>query len=95
MIKPLYDRVVVEYVRPEKKTASGIVLPETSKEEKPSMAKVISIGDGKVLKDGSRLPVSVKVGQEVIFSKYAGLEFEHDGVSYLILDEKDIVAVIE
>lgn len=95
MIKPLYNRVVVECTRPEKQTASGIVLPDTAKEEKPSTAKVIAVGEGRVLKDGLRVPVAVAVGQEIIFSKYAGLEFEHDGVTYLILDEKDIVAVIE
>lgn len=95
MIKPLYDRVIVEIARVEKQTASGIVLPDTAKEETPTMAKVIAVGEGRILDNGTRLPVEVKTGQTVVFTKYAGVEIEHEGVTYLVLNEKDIVAVIE
>ncbi|MGL4662641.1 MAG: co-chaperone GroES [Culicoidibacterales bacterium] len=95
MMKPLYDRVIVEVAQVEKKTASGIVLPDTAKEETPTMATVIAVGEGRVLDDGKRLPVAVKEGQKVIFSKYAGVEVEYEGATYLILNEKDIVAVVE
>lgn len=95
MMKPLYDRVIVEITQIEKKTASGIVLPDTAKEDTPTVGTVISVGDGRVLDNGERLAVAVEIGQKVLFTKYAGVEAEYEGKKYLVLNEKDIVAIIE
>lgn len=94
MIKPLYDRVVVEMAQVEKKTASGIVLPGAAQEESKT-AVVVATGEGRMLENGIQLPVCVEVGQHVLFTQYAGVEVEHEGKKYLILHEKDIIAVIE
>lgn len=94
MIKPLGDRVVIKALEKEEKTISGIVLPDTAK-EKPQKGKVIAIGTGKVLDNGQRVALEVKEGQEVIFSKYAGTEIKIDNVDYLILSERDILAIVE
>jgi chaperonin GroES len=93
MIKPLGDRVVVEAIPREETTASGIVLPDTAK-EKPQEGKVIAVGNG-AWKDGQRVPLDVKVGDRVLFSKYAGTEVKYDGKEYLIMRESDIMAVVE
>ena len=93
MLKPLADRVIIEVVAKEDKTKSGIVLPDTAK-EKPQEGKVIAVGGGKVLENGQRVPVDVKEGDSVIFSKYAGTEVKLDGKEYLILSERDILAII-
>ncbi|WP_018130968.1 co-chaperone GroES [Effusibacillus pohliae] len=93
MIKPLGDRVVIKAVEREEKTASGIVLPDTAK-EKPQEGEVIAVGPGRY-EDGKRIELDVKVGDRVIFSKYAGTEVKYDNVEYLILRENDILAVIE
>ena len=93
MIKPLGDRVVLEAVEKEEKTASGIVLPDTAK-EKPQEGKVVAVGKGRVLDSGERVAPEVEVGDRVIFSKYAGTEVKYDGKEYLILRESDILAVI-
>jgi chaperonin GroES len=93
-IRPLADKVIVQRVEAEGVTAGGIVLPDSAK-EKPKRGKVIAIGDGKMLDDGKRAPVSVKKGQEVLFTSYAGTEVKIDGKEYLIMDESDIMAIIE
>jgi len=93
MIKPLGDRVVIEALDQEEKTASGIVLPDTAK-EKPQEGKVVAVGSG-TLKDGERIPLEVKVGDSVIFSKYAGTEVKIDGRELLIMRESDVLAIIE
>ncbi len=93
-IRPLADKVLVQRVEAENKTAGGIVLPDTAK-EKPRRGKVIAVGEGKLLDDGTRAEMSVKKGQEVLFNSYAGTEIKIDGKEYLILDESDIVAIIE
>ncbi|AEH49506.1 co-chaperone GroES [Parageobacillus thermoglucosidasius] len=93
MIKPLGDRVVIEIVETEEKTASGIVLPDTAK-EKPQEGKVVAVGKGRVLDNGQRVAPEVEVGDRIIFSKYAGTEVKYDGKEYLILRESDILAVI-
>ncbi|ASS90014.1 MAG: co-chaperone GroES [Bacillaceae bacterium] len=93
MLKPLGDRVVIELVETEEKTASGIVLPDTAK-EKPQEGKVVAVGTGRVLDSGERVAVEVAVGDRIIFSKYAGTEVKYDGKEYLILRESDILAVI-
>ncbi|BDG49015.1 MULTISPECIES: co-chaperone GroES [Parageobacillus] len=93
MLKPLGDRVVIEIVETEEKTASGIVLPDTAK-EKPQEGKVVAVGKGRVLDNGQRVAPEVEVGDRIIFSKYAGTEVKYDGKEYLILRESDILAVI-
>ncbi|MGV3508413.1 MAG: co-chaperone GroES [Sphingobacteriaceae bacterium] len=87
-IKPIADRVVVEAAPAEEKTASGIYIPDTAK-EKPQRGTVVAVGDGK--KDE---PLTVKVGDEVLYGKYAGTEITHDGKEYLIMRESDIYAVL-
>jgi len=93
-IRPLGDKVLVERVEAEAKTAGGIVLPDTAK-EKPQRGKVVSVGEGKVLEDGTRREPQVKKGNLVLFTSYAGTEIKIDGKEYLIMDESDIMAVIE
>ncbi len=94
MIKPLGDRVVIQVLEREEKTKSGIVLPDTAK-EKPQEGKVVAVGAGKVLENGQRVAIDVKVGDKVIYSKYAGTEVKIDGVEYLIVSERDILAIAE
>jgi len=93
-IRPLADKVLVERVEAESKTAGGIVLPDTAK-EKPQRGKVVSVGEGKLLEDGTRREVQLKKGDLVLFTSYAGTEIKVDGNEYLIMDESDIMAVIE
>ncbi len=93
-IKPLGDRVVVEPLEKEETTPSGLVLPETAK-EKPQEGKVVAAGPGRLNDDGTRLPLEVKVNDRVLFAKYAGTEFKMDDTKYLILGEKDILAVLQ
>ncbi|MCU9595598.1 co-chaperone GroES [Caldibacillus thermolactis] len=94
MLKPLGDRVVIELVEAEEKTASGIVLPDTAK-EKPQEGKVVAVGTGRVLDNGERVSLEVSVGDRIIFSKYAGTEVKYEGTEYLILRESDILAIVE
>ena len=93
MLKPLGDRVVIELVESEEKTASGIVLPDSAK-EKPQEGKIVAVGSGRVLESGERVALEVKEGDRIIFSKYAGTEVKYEGTEYLILRESDILAVI-
>jgi len=93
-IRPLSDKVLVERVEAEAKTAGGIVLPDTAK-EKPQRGKIVAVGEGKLLEDGTRKAVQVKKGDLVLFTSYAGTEIKVDGKEYLIMDETDIMAVIE
>ena len=93
-IRPLSDKVLVERIETESKTAGGIVLPDSAK-EKPERGKIISVGEGKSLEDGSRSKMQVKKGDEVLFTNYAGTEVKLNGKEYLILDETDIMAIIE
>lgn len=93
MLKPLGDRVIIELVESEEKTASGIVLPDTAK-EKPQEGKVVAVGTGRVLDSGERVPLEVSEGDNIIFSKYAGTEVKYQSTEYLILRESDILAVI-
>jgi chaperonin GroES len=92
--KPLSDKVVVELIEEDEKTSSGIILPDTAK-KRPQEGVVVAVGPGRLLKDGERAPMSVQVGQRVVFSKYASNEFEYDGKKYLILDEDQIFAIRE
>jgi len=93
-LKPLGDRLVVKVVTQEEKTKGGIVLPDTAK-EKPQEGEVMAVGTGKVLENGQKLPLEVKVGDRIIFSKYAGTEVKLDGVEYVIFSERDVLAIIE
>lgn len=94
MIKPLGDRVVIQVLEREEKTKSGIVLPDTAK-EKPQEGKIVAVGTGKVLDNGQRVALDVKAGDKVIYSKYAGTEVKIDGQEYLILSERDVLAIVE
>ena len=93
-IRPLADKVLVERIEAEAKTAGGIVLPDTAK-EKPQRGKIVAVGDGKILDDGSRRKLQIKKGDQVLFTSYAGTDIKIDGKEYLIMDESDIMAVIE
>ncbi len=91
--KPLNDRVLVKRSDLEEKTAGGLFIPESAK-EKPSQAKVIAVGSGRVLADGTRVPLEVKEGDIVLFGKYVGTELKYEGEEYLVLREEDILAVL-
>lgn len=92
-LKPLGDKVVVQVIEAEEKTASGIYLPDSAK-KKPTEGKVIAVGNGRVLDSGERNTLSVKVGDRVLFSKYGGNEVSVDGEDYTILDEDQIYAIL-
>ena len=94
VIKPLGDRVVVKRIEEEPKTKGGIVLPDTAK-EKPQKGKVIAVGTGRVLENGQRVPLEVKEGDIVVFAKNGGTEIEIDGEEYVILSERDLLAVLQ
>jgi len=93
-IRPLADRVLVQRVEAQNKTAGGIVLPDTAK-EKPQRGKIMAVGEGKTLDDGSRQKPQVKKGNLVLFTSYAGTDVKIDGKEYMIMNESDIMAVIE
>lgn len=93
LLKPLGDRIVIELVETEEKTASGIVLPDSAK-EKPQEGKVVAVGTGRVLDNGERVALEVAVGERIIFSKYSGTEVKYQGAEYLILRENDILAIV-
>jgi chaperonin GroES len=93
-IKPLQDRVLVQRIEKEEKTAGGIIIPDTAK-EKPAEGKIVAVGPGKVTDDGKVIPLDVKVGNRVLFAKYAGTEVEVEGVEYLLMREEEILGVIE
>ncbi len=95
-LRPLADRVVIKPLEKEEKTKAGIYLPDTASKEKPQEGRVLAVGPGRLLDDGSRVPVDVAVGDRVVFAKYAGTEFKtEDDEEFLIISEKDIMAVIE
>ncbi len=93
-LKPLGDRLIVEPIEQEEMTASGIVLPETAK-EKPMQGKVLAAGPGGRKDDGSRIAMDVKVGDKVLYAKYAGTEVKLNDKKYLILKESDVLAIVE
>lgn len=92
-IKPLEDRIVVKAIEAETTTASGLVIPDTAK-EKPQEGEVLAVGDGRFDDQGNRIPVDVKVGDKVIYSKYGGTEVKYGGEEYLVLSARDILAVV-
>ena len=93
-IKPLEDRIVVQAIEAETTTASGIVIPDTAK-EKPQEGTVLAVGPGRVDDNGKRIPIDVKVGDTVLYSKYGGTEVKYGGEEYLVLSARDVLAVIE
>jgi chaperonin GroES len=93
-IVPLNDKLLVERLEADEKTAGGIILPDTAK-EKPKQGKILSVGDGKLLDDGKRASFQVKVGDRVLFTSYAGNEVTIDGKEYLIMTEDDLLAVVD
>ncbi|TYO96672.1 chaperonin GroES [Geothermobacter ehrlichii] len=93
-IRPLHDRIIVERLEEETKTVGGIIIPDTAK-EKPQQGKVIAVGNGKKTEDGKVLPLDVKVGDKVLFGKYAGTEVKIEGKEYLMMREDDIMGIIE
>jgi chaperonin GroES len=92
--RPLYDRVLIKRVNAEQKTSSGLIIPDSAK-EKPLEAEVVAVGDGARVKDGETRPMSLKVGDIVLFGKYTGDEVKLDGEEHIILREKDVLAVVE
>ena len=94
VLKPLEDRIVVKPLEAEQTTASGLVIPDTAK-EKPQEGKVLAVGPGRVDDKGTRVPVDVKVGDVVLYSKYGGTEVKYSGEEYLVLSARDVLAVIE
>jgi chaperonin GroES len=93
-VRPLNDRVLVLRLEGEQKTAGGIIIPDTAK-EKPQEGKIIAVGTGKLNEKGDRIPLTVKEGDKVLFSKYAGNEIKIDGVEHIIMREDDILAIVE
>ena len=91
--KPLNDRVLVKRLESEERTASGLYIPDTAK-EKPSKGEVVAVGPGKHADDGKLVPMAVKVGDMVLFNKYAGTEVKIDGAEHLVMREDDILAII-
>jgi chaperonin GroES len=92
-LRPLHDRVIVKRLEEERKTAGGIVIPDTAA-EKPSMGEIIAVGPGKIDDHGKLIPVNVKAGDKILFGKYSGQEFKMDGTDYLHMREDDIIGIV-
>ena len=93
-IRPLQDRVIVQSIEEEAKTKGGIIIPDTAK-EKPQEGKVIAVGPGKILENGTKTTLDVKVGDKILFGKYSGSEIKIDGEEFIMMREDDILGVIE
>ena len=93
-LRPLSDRILVERVDEDEKTKGGIIIPDTAK-EKPAEGKIMATGNGRLGEDGKLLPMDVKVGDRILFSKYGGTDVKIDGIDYLILRQDDVLGVIE
>ena len=93
-LRPLHDRIIIERLEEDEKTAGGIIIPESAK-EKPQRGKVVAVGKGKIAEDGSIRPIDVKAGDTVLFGKYAGTEVKIDSEDRLIIREDDVLAVVE
>ncbi|MDD5438107.1 MAG: co-chaperone GroES [Patescibacteria group bacterium] len=94
-LRPLNDRLIVKALPKEEVTKSGIILPDTVDKERPEQGEVIAVGPGKLLDNGQRTPVSVQVGDKIIFKKYAPDEVKIEGAEYLVISEYDVLAVLE
>ena len=93
-VRPLHDRVLVRRLEEKETARGGIIIPDTAK-EKPMEGKVLAVGNGRVLENGKKLPLDVKVGDKILFGKYSGQEIKIDGEEYLIMREDEVLAVIE
>jgi chaperonin GroES len=93
-VRPLHDRLIIKRLSEEEKTKGGIIIPDTAK-EKPQEGEVIAVGNGKILEGGKKVPLDVKVGDKILFSKYSDTEIKLEGEEYLILREEDVQAVID
>ena len=93
-LRPLQDRILVERFEENEKTKGGIIIPDTAK-EKPAEGKVVALGNGKLTDDGKVLPIDLKVGDKILFSKYGGTDIQIDGIDYLIMRQDDVLGVIE
>ena len=93
LLKPLGDRIIIELQEAEQTTSFGIIVPDSAK-EKPQEGVVVAVGAGRVLDNGTRVELDVKVDDRIIFSQYAGTEVKYDGKEYLILSEKDVLAIV-
>jgi chaperonin GroES len=93
-IKPLQDRILVKRIEEEEKTKGGIIIPDAAK-EKPQEGMVIAVGDGKVMENGQKVPLTVKVGDKILFGKYSGSEIKVDGEEHLIMREDDVLGIVE
>ena len=93
-IRPLQDRLIVERLEGEEKTASGLFIPDSAK-EKPQQGRVVSVGKGKVKEDGTVQPLDLKAGDKILFGKYSGTEIKIDGTEFLIMREDDVLGVLE
>ena len=93
-LRPLHDRILVKRVEEETTTKGGIIIPDSAK-EKPAEGKVISVGSGKLGEDGKRMPMDIKKGDRILFSKYGGTDVKIDGEEYLIMREDDVLGVID
>ena len=93
-IRPLHDRVIVKRMEEERKSAGGIVIPDTAG-EKPDTGEVVAVGTGKILEDGKVRPLDVKVGDKILFGKYSGTEVKVDGDDLVVMREEDVMAIIE
>ena len=93
-IKPLGDRILVKRIKEEERTKGGIIIPDTAK-EKPQEGKIVAVGKAKYGDDGKLIPIEVKAGDKILFGKYSGSEFKHEGEDLLILREDDILGIIE
>ena len=93
-IKPLEDRIVIQQLEAEQVTTSGIIIPDSAK-EKPQEGTVVSVGPGRIDDNGNRVPLDVTVGDVVLYSRYGGTEVKYDGVEYLVLSARDILAIVQ
>jgi chaperonin GroES len=93
-VRPLNDRIIVKRLEEEGKTKGGIIIPDSAK-EKPVEGKVIAVGDGRINKEGKKIPMEIKKGDRVLFAKYGGTEIKMDGEEYMMMKEDDVLAVIE
>ncbi len=93
-VRPLHDRILVRRTSEEDKTVGGIIIPDTAK-EKPQKGKVVATGKGRVTEDGKTVPLEVKAGDTVLFSKYSGTDLKLDGVDYLMISENDVLGIIQ
>jgi len=94
-LSPLHDQVIIKPLSAEEKTQSGIILPDTVSKERPEQGEVVAVGPGRLLDNGQRSPLSVQVGQKVMFKKYSTEELKYDCQEYLVVAERDILAIIK